>query len=128
MINKGKRILLIDDEDVILFGLSRFLKEPGMEVDCAQTMETAIKCLANHRYDAAIVDMRLSNSTEMEGLDCVRFLHSSQCECKIIVLTAYGDNRLREQTKALGADLFLVKPMEPEKLREALGTLGIYNN
>jgi CheY-like chemotaxis protein len=104
------------------------LKEPGVEVDCAQTVEAAAKYASVNQYNAAIIDMRLSNSTEMEGLDCIRLLHSDQRECKIIVLTAYGDNRLREQTKALGANLFLVKPMEPEKLREALATLGIYNN
>ncbi|MFH0920216.1 MAG: response regulator [Fibrobacterota bacterium] len=130
-VNKGKRILLIDDEEVILFGFSRFLKEPGVEVDCAQTIEEAKKCIDTHQYDAAIIDMRLSNSTEMEGFDCIRYLRSSQnaqSACRILVLTAYGDNRLMEQTKALGVDLFFEKPLEPKKLREALKTLGIYSN
>jgi DNA-binding response OmpR family regulator len=124
--NKNKRILLIDDEEVITFGFSVVLREPGVEVDCAHTVEEAQKCITTHTYDAAIVDLRLSNSTELEGLSCIRLLHSCQSGCRIIVLTAYGGNGFRKQALDLGADLFYEKPMEPEKIREVLKTFGIY--
>ena len=39
--NNGKRILLIEDEEVINFGFSKVLEEPGVEVDCAQSIEEA---------------------------------------------------------------------------------------
>ena len=39
--NQNKRILLIDDEEVILFGFKKVLTEPGVEIDCAQTIEEA---------------------------------------------------------------------------------------
>jgi two-component system, NtrC family, response regulator len=127
-VDAGKRILLIDDEEVITFGFSKVLEEPGVEVDCAQTLEEAQNCIAAHHYDAAIIDLRLSNSTEMEGFDCIRFLRSRQSACRIIVMTAYGGNGFKAQAKALGADLFFEKPMEPEKIRDALKTFGIYDN
>jgi DNA-binding response OmpR family regulator len=122
----GKRILVVDDEEVISFGFSMFLKEPGIEVDCAQTMEDAELLIAAHKYSAAIVDLRLSDSTEMEGFECIRLLRLSQNECKIIVQTAYGDNELRERAKALGADLYFEKPTEPEVLKTALTRFAIY--
>ena len=93
---KGKRILVIDDEEVISFGFSMVFKEPGVEVDCAQSVEDVQKLIAVHHYDAAIVDLRLSDSTEMEGFDCIRLLRSSQGKCRIIVLTAFGDDEVRE--------------------------------
>jgi len=126
--NTNKRVLLIDDEEVITFGFTRVLKEPGVEIDCAQTLEEAQQCIAAHRYDAAIIDLRLSDSTRMEGLDCVRLLRFCQSECRIIVLTEFGDNSTREQVKACGADLFFEKPMEPEKVRDTLKTFGIFAN
>ena len=125
---KGKRILVIDDEEVISFGFSMVFKEPGVEVDCAQSVEDVQKLIAVHHYDAAIVDLRLSDSTEMEGFDCIRLLRSSQGKCRVIVLTAFGDDEVREQATALGVDRFYIKPIEPEILREALSSFDIYRN
>jgi two-component system, response regulator RegA len=125
---KTKRILLIDDEDVILFGFTKVLQEPGIELDCAQTLEEVRSCIAVHKYEAAIVDLRLSNSMEMEGLDCVRLLRSSKDECRIFVLTAYGDNKIKDEAEALGVDMFLEKPIEPSIIRKTLKTFGIYDN
>ena len=125
--NSCKRILLIDDEDVVTFGFSKVLEEPGVEIDCAQSLEEARRCIDACRYDAAIVDLRLSNSTEMEGFDCIRLLRSRQNDCRIIVLSAFFDTNFREQAAALGVALFYEKPMEPEIIRDALKNFGIYD-
>ena len=121
-----KRILLIDDEDAILFGFSKVLKEPGIELDCAQTLEEGLKLIEHRRYDGAVIDLRLSNSSEFEGFACIRQLRSRQKNCRIIVLTAYGDNPSWEKAEDLAVDLFLEKPVEPEILKKTLDTLGIY--
>jgi DNA-binding response OmpR family regulator len=123
---KAKRILLIDDEDVIVFGFTKVLQEPGVELDCAQTVEEAQNCITTHQYDAALVDLRLSNSTKMEGFDCIRLLRSSQRDCRILVLTAFGDNSSRDKAEALGVDMFLEKPIEPETIKKTLKTFGVY--
>jgi DNA-binding response OmpR family regulator len=127
-ISKDKRILLIDDEEVITFGFAKVLKEPGVEVDTAQTVEGARDLIAAHQYDAAVVDLSLSSATEMEGFDLIRLLRSCQNNCKIIVMTAYGGNGFRKQAIDLGANLFFEKPMEPEDIKGSLETFGIYSN
>lgn len=126
--NNGKRIILIDDEEVITFGFSKVLEEPGVEVDCAQSLEEARACINAHRYDAAIVDLRLSSSTEMEGFECIRLLRSRQGECQIIVLTAFCDTDCKEEAGTLGVVHFFEKPMEPEIMRDALRKFGIYDH
>jgi DNA-binding response OmpR family regulator len=126
--NQPKRILLIDDETVTTFGYTRVLQEPGIEVDSAHTLKEAEQLITEKTYDAAIVDLRLSNSVEIEGLTCVRLLRDKQRNCRVIVLTAYGDKRLREETIELGVALFLEKPMSPARIRETLKGVGIYNN
>lgn len=126
--NTTKRIILIDDEEVITFGFAQYLREPGIEIDCMNTFNDARQAIATGSYDAAVVDLRLSDSTEPEGLFCVELLRAHQSQCKIIVLTAYGDSLLREQAKARGADLFLEKPIEPQKLMEVLSSFGIYSS
>jgi DNA-binding response OmpR family regulator len=124
---KPKRIILIDDEAVIGFGFTKVLKDQNVEVDFAQSAEEAMTFLSRHSYEAAIVDLRLSNSTKMEGFDCVRYLRLNQKKCRIIVLTAYGDNGTWEKSEDLGVDLFLEKPIEPEIIRKTLETFGIYD-
>jgi DNA-binding response OmpR family regulator len=125
---KHKRILVIDDEEVIGFGFSVVLKEPGVLVDCAQTLEDARHLVATRRYNAAIVDLRLSDSILLEGFDCIRLLHSSQNACRIIVLTAYGEQEIRNQAMALGIDGFYEKPVEPATIRNMLAELSIYDD
>jgi len=122
-----KRILLIDDEEVIGFGFTKVLKDPGVELDYAQSAEEAMSFLSRYAYDAAIVDLRLSNSTKLEGFDCVSYLRLNQKKCRIIVLTAYGDNVTWEKSENLGVDLFLEKPIEPGIIRKTLKTFGIYD-
>lgn len=124
--NTTKRILLIDDEEVITFGFSRFLREPGIEIDSANTFDDAKQAIATGHYDAAVIDLRLSDAVEPEGLRCVELLRASSSQCKIIVLTAYGDRSLREQAKARGADLFVEKPLEPDNLKNIFISFGIY--
>jgi DNA-binding response OmpR family regulator len=126
--NNCKRVLLVDDEEVITFGFSRVLQAPDVCVDTAQTLEAAKTLIEASQYRAAIVDLRLSNSIEIEGFSCIRLLREHQKDCKIIVLTAYGDNRLREQANELGVDLFLIKPMEPEKIKQILVTYDVYSD
>jgi DNA-binding response OmpR family regulator len=122
----AKRILLIDDEEAIIFGFSKVLKEPGIELDCARTLEEGLNLIENHRFDAAVIDLRLSPSTEFEGFTCIRRLRACQKRCRIVVLTAYGDNPSWEKAEDMAVDLFLEKPVEPEVLRKTLGTLGVY--
>lgn len=126
--NTGKRILLIDDEEAVTFGFSKVLEGPGVDVDCAHTLEEVKASIAAHRYNAAVVDLRLSNSLEMEGLECIRLLHSEQHECKILVLTAFGDDGFREEAEVLGIDFYFEKPVGPEYIRDALEKLGIYTD
>jgi two-component system NtrC family response regulator len=124
--NTNSKILLIDDEEVITFGFSRVLEERGTEVDCAQTAEEARKYITTNQYNAAIVDLRLSDSTDLEGFDLIRLLHASQSNCKIVVLTAYGDNDIKKRVEAERVDLFFEKPIEPEIVRDSLKILGAY--
>jgi DNA-binding response OmpR family regulator len=122
----NNRILIIDDEEVITFGFSFFLKEPDVDVDCASTMEDARHLIGANVYDAAIVDLRLSDSIELEGFECIRLLHVLQRTCRIIVLTAYSDNVIKERARMLDVDRFYEKPVAPDLLKVALTEFNIY--
>jgi DNA-binding NtrC family response regulator len=123
-----KRILIVDDEEVTLFGYKQVLSEPWLVVDTAETADAAKLLLEAGRYSAVILDLRLSNSTALEGLDLIPLVKIAQKDCRIIVITAYGDEAIKRATMESGADLFLEKPVDPENIKEMLADLGIRQN
>jgi DNA-binding NtrC family response regulator len=120
-----KKILLVDDEEVVLFGYQKVLGESWLQVDTASTLQEAKELVQKNTYAAAIVDIRLSTSTGNEGLDLVPYIKEHQNECRIIVITAYGGDTIRARALESGALLFLEKPMEPDTLKKELAALGI---
>lgn len=119
------RILLVDDEDVITFGFSRVLAGPGVQVDCAESVETAKRLILAYDYAAAMVDLRLSNSNTLDGIDVIRELRHYRHACKIIVLTAYCEEDVRKLAMSAGADLLLEKPVDPRTFRKLLQSLAV---
>jgi DNA-binding response OmpR family regulator len=126
MNNTEKKILLIDDEEVILFGFKQVLSAPKLHIDTASTVEEANALIDKNSYAAAVIDLRLSNSTKLEGLELVSVLKRAQKDCHVIVLTAYGDDEVHQKALSAGADLFLEKPVDPDLIRMNLENIGVY--
>jgi len=83
----------------------------GFEVDCAQEMEEAESFLATARYDAAIVDLRLTGTNGIEGLEIVECIKERCPITRILLLTAYGSPEIETEARTRGIDAFLQKPM-----------------
>jgi len=112
------RILVVDDEQPILFALREYFSLFGYRVDCAGERQKAESLMANGLYDAAILDLRLSGIDSMEGLDLVRYAREHSPRIRICLLTAYGNPLVEEEARRLGVHAFLHKPMPlPEILR-----------
>ena len=126
MNNGRKKILIVDDEDAIIFAFSKVLGKPTIEIHGAQTLNEAVALLQKNAYDAVIADLRLSGTTYNEGFDVIQTARASQKDCKIIVMTAYGDETTKEKIFGLGADFYLEKPVSPQKVKEILASMGIY--
>ena len=125
MVNPAGKILLVEDEDAILFAFKKVLSAPTVSVDTAQTLEEAKSYLQQNEYRAVIADLRLSDATSIEGFEVIRETKERQEHCTIIVLTAYGKNDTREKVFELGANYYLEKPVSPQKIKEMLQHLQI---
>jgi DNA-binding response OmpR family regulator len=125
MVNPAGKILLVEDEDAILFAFKKVLSAPTVAVDTAQTLEEARSYLQQNEYSAVIADLRLSDATTIEGFEVIRETKERQANCTIIVLTAYGKSDTREKVFELGANYYLEKPVSPQKIKEMLQHLQI---
>ncbi len=102
------RILIVDDEAGVRFGLQDFLKTSGYEVIEADTCQTALERLQAAPADAAIIDYGLPDGTALELLP--RLKHLSP-DLPVIVLTGHGSIDLAVRAIKEGADHFLTKPI-----------------
>src|ERR1051326_1445938 len=106
------RVLLVDDEPGPRFGVRRFLKSKGFEVEEADDCASArVKFRAFHP-DVTIVDFRLPDGT---ALDLIPEFHAADAS-PVIVLTAYASIDTAVEAVKLGAEQFFTKPVELEAL------------
>jgi two-component system response regulator PilR (NtrC family) len=117
------RLLLVDDEEAILFAMGDFLMRCGYEVDRASSRVEAERLLAGGSYSLAIVDLRLSVAEPRGGLDVLRRLRESSPRTRTILLTAYGSPEVEAELAALGADRLLSKPQRLARLAEEVAAL-----
>jgi DNA-binding response OmpR family regulator len=123
---KKTRILLVDDEDTILFAFKRVLSEPDCEIHTASSLEEAVSLLNNNQYNALLADLRLSSTPIKDGLGVIQVARKTQLACKIFVLTAYGDEETKKIVYDLGTDLYMEKPVSPQKVKATFKQMGIY--
>ncbi|HET8899010.1 MAG TPA: sigma-54 dependent transcriptional regulator [Rhodanobacteraceae bacterium] len=109
----SKRILIVDDEDSIRFGMQDFLESHGYRVFDADSCRKAREVFQAASPDVAIIDYRLEDGT---AIDLLRAFKQIDPSVPLIVLTAYGSIDLAVEAVKEGAEQFLTKPIE-------LGTL-----
>ncbi len=120
------KILIVDDEEAILFAFSKVLASQDFEIHSAQSLDEALKLLQNNTYRVVIADLRLSGISNNEGYDVIKFVNKDKKDCKIIVMTAFGDAKTKEEVFSLGIDFYFEKPVSPYKIREILTDMGVF--
>jgi CheY-like chemotaxis protein len=105
------RVLVVDDEPLIVTGLRVFLEDEGMRVDSAGTGEEAVDIAQNDSgFDVCIMDMRLPG---MNGDTAIRALHEICPDLKFIIHTGSADYSIPDDLRALGINesLLFSKPL-----------------
>ena len=113
-------ILLIEDDEVLLDGLTHTLSASGYSVTCATTGASAKHLLAAQGFDLVILDLGLP---DMDGLQLLRKLRSQKHSLPIMILTARDDMNNRIDGISQGADDYMTKPFELRELEARLHAL-----
>ncbi|MDO4766108.1 MAG: response regulator transcription factor [Eubacteriales bacterium] len=102
----AKKVLVVDDEKLIVKGLKFSLEQDQYEVDTAFDGETAIELTEQNRYDLILLDVMLPGKDGMEVLRHIR----EKSMIPIIMLTAKGDDMDKILGLEYGADDYITKP------------------
>lgn len=102
----ARRILVVDDEQLIVKGIRFSLEQEGMEVDAAYDGETAVKMARARRYDLILLDVMLPGLSGLEVCQQIR----SFSKVPIMMLTAKGADMDKIMGLEYGADDYVTKP------------------
>ncbi len=106
------KVLVVDDEKLIVKGLKFSLEQDDMEVECAYDGEEALEYAKNNQYDIILLDIMLPKLDGMQVCQQIREFSN----IPIIMLTAKGETFDKVLGLELGADDYMVKPFEPKEL------------
>lgn len=102
----GKKVLVVDDEKLIVKGLRFSLEQDDMEVVCAYDGEEALELARNSQFDIILLDIMLPKLTGLEVCQQIREFS----DVPIIMLTAKGEDMDKILGLEYGADDYITKP------------------
>ena len=110
---KHSRILIVDDDESIGKVLATILEDEGYTVDIAENGEKAIKKSEEEFYNLALIDIRLP---DMEGIELLTRMKDTTPKMRKIIITGYPSIQNAIEAVNRGADAYLVKPFDMDKV------------
>ena len=107
------KVLVVDDERMIVKGLRFSLMQEGYEVDCAYDGEEAVSMIRDNQYEIVLLDVMLPKLSGFEVLQQVREFS----DVPVIMLTARGDDMDKILGLDYGADDYVTKPFNPLEVK-----------
>jgi len=113
----GKRILVVDDEEMILNAIKLILEDMGHTVDVSSDPVAGERMALAQSYDLILVDLRMPGRN---GAEVASTVLAARPESRILVITAYPGDPLAARALDAGAVGLLKKPFEIAKVLEFL--------
>ncbi len=102
----AKKVLVVDDEKLIVKGIRFSLEQDGMDVECAYDGEEALRLATENSYDIILLDLMLP---KMDGFEVCQHIREFS-NVPIVMLTAKGDDMDKILGLEYGADDYITKP------------------
>jgi two-component system, NtrC family, response regulator PilR len=103
-------LLIVDDEEPILFALKLYFRGAGWTPETATTLEDALDWLGRERFDVVLTDLSLTPGNA-EGLTVISTTRQRLPQARVVVLTAFGTAEREAEALRLGACAVLRKPV-----------------
>jgi DNA-binding NtrC family response regulator len=108
------RLLIVDDERGIVIALKGLFTKEGYEVETAESGEEALEKVKAGLFHVIITDLSMKG---MSGLDLLRQVRELDPQCAVLMITAYGNQRIAVEAMKAGAEDYLPKPFDNDELR-----------
>jgi two-component system response regulator RegA len=113
----ASKLIIVDDDEPFRLRLARAMERRGFAVETAGSIAEGAALVQRFRPTHAVLDLRLSDGS---GLDIVSVLREARPECRIVMLTAYGNIATAVAAVKAGALDYLSKPADADAVEAAL--------
>lgn len=117
-----KKILVIDDEEILTKTFSRLLEKSGFKVLVASRGEDACAMAEEEDFDLVLSDIRMPGSNGIQIVKEIEKIRSKQGHVKIpvIFMTGFADEKLEAEARILGPVEYLSKPFDVSKVLDLI--------
>jgi len=113
MSSKAGSILIVDDEADVLASLDELMRTEGYQTATASTAAAGLEKLDKEPFDLVLLDISLPDSN---GIDVLRTIKRDSPELPVIMITAYDSSQIAFQASREGAESYITKPWDNDKL------------
>lgn len=117
-IHRIRRVLVVDDDAVILRGFRRAFEHIVSKVETANTVDTALALARERPSELCIVDFQLAGRS---GLELIQTLRTEFPASILVLMTGYGSMQLAAQAIRAGANEVVAKPITAREIVERIG-------
>jgi DNA-binding NtrC family response regulator len=107
-------ILVVDDERSIRVGLNGLLAKEGYEVTTAESGRAALQVLNEQPFDLVLTDLRMP---ELDGVSLLKKIKERYSDTLVVMMTAYGSEKIAVEAMKAGAYDYIVKPFDNEEVK-----------
>lgn len=115
--NQQKRLLIIDDEDIVLKSCQRILRDSGYRIDTASNGEDGLSMLDRDDYDLVVTDLMMPG---MSGMDVLKTIKEKKIDVTVVIFTGYATAETAREALKTGAFDYIPKPFTPEEFRDVI--------
>ena len=116
------RILIVEDERTLCDTIARSLRNLAYSVDCCHDGQEALDLLNVEAFDLVVLDLNLPR---IDGMTVLRELRKTDCETKVLILSARGEVSDKVAGLDAGANDYLTKPFHLEELAARIRSLTL---
>jgi CheY-like chemotaxis protein len=120
MVAAEKRILVVDDEEIVRESCQRALSEAGYSVRTVARGRDALAACRDERFDVMFTDLRMP---DMDGIDVIREVTREYPDIRVVVITGYPSRETAKDADDLGTFDYLVKPVSANRLSDAVASV-----
>ena len=117
---QGRKVLLVEDDQVTQFVVRCLLEEHGLSVSTADNGTQALDELHRMDFDCILMDVQMPDLNGIEATRIIRNINNANRNIPIIALTAYAMEQDREECLRIGMNDFISKPVDNELLMEVI--------
>ncbi|MBM7618673.1 response regulator [Bacillus haimaensis] len=113
----GQKLLIVDDQYGIRILLNEVFQKEGYQTFQAANGYQALDIVEKHSPDLVLLDMKIPG---MDGIEILKRLKAINADIQVIIMTAYGELDMIQESKDLGAITHFAKPFDIDEIRDAV--------